>query len=182
MMWKDDAELVRQCSLRNGRSFEDLAEKYQKPVFNIAYRMTNDLSDSESITQSVFNRVVKELPSFNRNFKFVWWIYRIAVNESLHYLNHKKSADGLNTFSLPFESTPEDVVYEQDVNKIVQNALMLVDQEYRILIVLNHFLKCSYEEIAYIMDISEIRVKSELFTARQITKSILAADEVVGYD
>ena len=59
MIKKDDTTLVKQCLQGNKKSFELLVDKYQKTIFNVAFRLCYDYDDAADITQVVF---VKALP------------------------------------------------------------------------------------------------------------------------
>lgn len=175
----DDAALVRECLAGNTKAFEALVDKYQKVIFNVAYRMINNYDDAEDITQSVFIKVYEKLNIFNPKFKFFSWLYRMAVNESLNYLNQKKRTEILNADSIVSkEKTPEEIYTELELSEKIQDALMELDPDHRILIVLRHFQDCSYKEMSYILDIPEKTVKSRLFTARQLLKTVLIGKRV----
>jgi len=135
--------------------------------------MTKNYEDAEDITQSVFVKAYEKLNTFQSRYKFFSWIYRIAVNETLNYLNQNKRIKGLNQNFVSKEKTPDESYEETELNEKLQDALMNIDPEYQILIVLKHFQDCSYKEIAYIVNIPEKRVKSRLFTARQLLKDVL---------
>lgn len=173
MIEYSDNDLVRQCLEGNTGAFEQLVNKYHKTLFNIVYRMMNNYDDAEDITQAAFVKAYEKLNTFKPKFKFFSWIYRIAVNESLNYLNQKKQFEQLDNDLVSKEKTPEEAYDEMELSKTIQNALMKLDLNYRAIVVLKHFQGCSYREIGYIMDLPEKTVKSRLFTARQLLKNVL---------
>jgi RNA polymerase sigma-70 factor (ECF subfamily) len=164
----DDLILVRKCLQGDNGAFAIILDKYQKIVFNLAFRMVNDFDDAEDITQSVFINVFEKLQSFNSKYRFFSWLYRIAVNESLNFLNQRKQFEELNSEIVSEEKTPEETYDEIETTRDVQKALMSLKPDYRIAVVLKHFQDLSYEEISHILDIPEKTVKSRLFTARQL--------------
>jgi RNA polymerase sigma-70 factor (ECF subfamily) len=182
MITNDDTNLVQECLAGNTRAFEALIDKYQKAIFNIVYRMTDNYDDAEDITQSVFIKVYEKLSSFNPKFKFFSWLYRIALNESLNLMNQKKRLSELDADFIIKEKTPEEKYNELELSERIQDALMEIELEHRALIVLKHFEGFSYEEMAYIFDISEQKVKSRLYTARQMLKDVLIKRGIVGHD
>ncbi|MGD9489641.1 MAG: RNA polymerase sigma factor [Calditrichaceae bacterium] len=173
MSESNDSILVKKCIKGDIKSFEILVDKYQKTIFNVVYRMIHRFDDAEDITQSVFIKVYENLRSFNPKYKFFSWIYRIALNETLNYLNQRKRIETLTEGMVSKGKTPDEIFEEWERNERIQEALMEVPYNYRILIILKHFQGCSYEEIAYIADIPEKKVKSRLFTARQMLKDVL---------
>ena len=73
------------------------------------------------------------------------------------------------------EKNPEKKLAEIELRERVQNALMKLRMDYRVVIILKHFENLSYREIGYILDIPEKKVKSRLFTSRQLLRDILIA-------
>ena len=82
MIKNDDTELVKQSLEGDKLSVGLLVDKYQKPIFNIVYRMCHNLEDARDITQGVFIRAFQKLYTFNIEKKFFSWLCRIAINES----------------------------------------------------------------------------------------------------
>jgi len=174
--------LVQQCLKGNTKAFEILVDKYQKPIYNIAYRMIKNHEQAEDVAQYAFIKAFENLKSFNFKSNFFSWLYRIAVNESFNRINQKKKFEELDASLLSPESTPNEAFQERELCDIIQDSLMEISLDYRVLIVLKHFHNCSYEEIAYILDIPERKVKSGLFTARKLLKAILINNGLVAYD
>ena len=173
MIEYEDNELVRRCLAGNPEAFEVLVEKYQKQIFNVAYRMCQNYDDAEDITQAVFVKTYEQLNSFHPKYKFFSWIYRIAVNETLNFLKSRKLAEELDPNLVSTNGTPEESFEKREISDALQDALMDIGMEYQILIILKHLQNFSYKEIAYILDLPEKKVKSRLFTARQLLKEAL---------
>jgi RNA polymerase sigma-70 factor (ECF subfamily) len=179
MKTAEDAELVRAC--RNGEesAFEALIDKYQRAIFNAALRIVNDREEAKDITQNVFLKAYENLASYDPHYRFYSWIYRIAVNESLNLLNSKRRFEPLGEDRPSGQRNPEDAAAAAELGRYVQEALMSLNQDYRVVIVLRHFLNCSYEDISHIIRVPEKTVKSRLFTARQILKDLLSQKDVL---
>lgn len=173
MIEHEDNELVRRCLEGNPEAFEVLVEKYQKQIFNVAYRMCHNYDDAKDITQAVFVKSYEQLNRFRPKYKFFSWIYRIAVNETLNHLKSKRPAEELDPNLVSANGTPEESYEKKAVGEVLQGALMDIGMEYQILIILKHLQNFSYKEIAYILDLPEKKVKSRLFTARQLLKEAL---------
>jgi RNA polymerase sigma-70 factor (ECF subfamily) len=169
-----DKNLVRQCLSGKKEAFDMILNKYEKLVFNVAYRMTGNFYDSEDITQTVFMKVYENLDSFNPRHKFYSWIYRICVNETLNFLNKNRRSTDLDSGIISPDKTPEDKLNETETKEMIQDALMDMAPNYKILIILKHLQGFSYREIAYIVDLPEKKIKSRLFTARNILRDILS--------
>jgi len=173
MMEIDDKKIIQQCLNGNKNAFEMLVDKYSKVIFNVAYRMTSNTDDAEDITQSVFIKVYDKLEDYDQKHKFFSWIYRITINETLNFLKASKKFTELDSKMITREKNPEERYVESDMGLHIQVALMRLDPSYRILILLKHFQSCSYKEISESLNIPENKVKSRLFTARQLLKDIM---------
>ena len=177
-----DTDLVHQCLSGKPEVFEVLVDKYQKAIFNVAYRMTKNYHDAEDITQSVFIKAYEKLNTFNPKFKFFSWIYRIAVNDTLNFVNQKRRIQELNTNIVSREKTPEEFYDVSELSDSIQDALLVIGLEYQVLIILKHFQQFTYKEIAYIVDIPEKKVKSRLFSARQMLRDVLIQKGITSND
>ncbi len=177
----NDLELVRQAQGGDRQAFEQLVGRYEKTVYNVALRMTRNSVDAEDISQSTFLKAYESLASFNPRFKFFSWLYRIVVNESLNHLRDRRPQETLDE-DLPSEhDRPDTRVERNETTEQVLSALMKLNVDYRAVIVLKHLQGLSYEEISQVLDISEKKVKSRLFSARMILKDVLMKGGVGGH-
>jgi RNA polymerase sigma-70 factor (ECF subfamily) len=173
MTERTDEEIVRQCRAGDRKAFDVLIDRHQRLVYNVALRMVRDADDAADIAQGVFLKVYEKLDGFDERFRFFSWLYKIAVNESLNFLNHRKKFDGLDGLDVA-EEEPEGIDDEAAAREEkIQDGLMLLKVEHRAVVVLKHMQGLSYEEIGQILDLPEKMVKSRLFTARQSLKQIL---------
>lgn len=173
MQEANDKDLVNRCLKGDRKAFEALLDRYQKPIYNVALRMVNNVDDAADLTQSVFLKAYENLTSYNDQYKFFSWIYRIAVNASLNFLEQKKRCDLLGDQDIPEEPVIETNLEASERIEKLDDALLELKMECRIVIVLRHFHDLSYEEMSHILDIPEKTVKSRLFTARHMLKDIL---------
>jgi RNA polymerase sigma-70 factor (ECF subfamily) len=173
MIDAEDLELVKRCRAGERDAFERLVEKYQRAIFNLALRMVQSPDDAEDIAQTAFLKAYERLETYKEKHKFFSWLYRIAVNESLSFLEERKRFSGLDEASQIPEPEKADTAEASDLSARIEEALMELKVEYRAVTVLKHFEGLSYEEIGQILDIPEKKVKSRLFTARQMLRDIL---------
>jgi RNA polymerase sigma-70 factor (ECF subfamily) len=169
----DDNALVEQSRHGNVKAFAQLVEKYQKTVFNVAYRMTRDGADAEDVAQATFIKAHEKLHTFDQRFRFFSWLYRIATNEAINFLKLNRHHQELNENVAAEDEGEEDREREQDVACAIQDCLMELKVAHRAVVVLKHFQGLSYAEIGEILEISEQKVKSRLYTARMILKGLL---------
>ncbi len=168
----DEPDLALLARFRQGdrSAFAVLVSRYQKPLFNAAFRVVGNASDAADVTQVVFLRTVERLDDYDTKYKFFSWIYRIAVNESIDLLRRTNREEPLEEdadFASPESAGPESHYESQQLSDRVQRALMSMKTDHRIVLTLRHFSELSYQEISTILAIDEKTVKSRLFEARQ---------------
>jgi RNA polymerase sigma-70 factor (ECF subfamily) len=169
----DDTELVRRCMKGEQMAYQNLLLKYEKPVFNAAFRMLNNAEDARDVTQAVFLKVYENLGQFDPKYRFFSWIYRIAVNESIDFLKQRNRTEELTAEPEAQTGGPDDATDSDQRSQRIQAALMLIKPEYRSVIVLKHFLEFNYIEIGAILELPEKTVKSRLYSGRQLLKNAL---------
>lgn len=169
----EDEKVIKRIGFDRS-AFEAIVEEYTKPVFNIAYRMMNDYEDAMDITQTTFMKAYEKRGSYDPRYKVFSWLYRIAVNESLNHIQKRKHESNLTHELADRRLTPEQIMIQNETTGRVQNAIMDLGLDYRIVVVLKHFQHLSYREISTILDIPEKRVKSRLFSARRLLKEMFS--------
>jgi RNA polymerase sigma-70 factor, ECF subfamily len=168
-----DAALVIECRAGNRQAFEQLLVRYQRPIFNAAFRILNHREDATDVTQTAFMHAYEHLDRFDPSQRFFSWIYRIAVNEALDVVNGRRRSEPVVDDLESNNAGPFDVAVNGQLDAGMQRALMAIKPDYRSLIVLKHVQDCSYEEIAAILECPVKTVKSRLFTARQALREVL---------
>ena len=170
----DDKALVRDCLSGSTHAFELLIDRYQKVLYNVALRMLNNREDALDVTQTCFIKAYEKLDTFNPQYKFFSWIYKIMVNESLNLINRRRPHDEIDHGMAAKGNSPADDYQETWVAERVQSAIVKLPIDYRRVIVLRHFGNLSYREMSGALDIPEKTIKSRLFTARRMLRDLLA--------
>jgi RNA polymerase sigma-70 factor (ECF subfamily) len=165
--------LIERCRSGDRKAFEALLMQYERPVFNAAYRMLNNRDDAQDITQSVFLKVFENFDQYDPSRRFFSWIYRITLNESINWKSKTNRLTPLEIETADEGKGPEQQLDTEQASQSVQSALMTLTSDYRSVVVLKHFLGCSYTEISQVLDIPEKKVKSRLYSARQQLKDAL---------
>ena len=168
-----DADLVRRCRNGDRGAFEVLLRRYERPVYNAALRMLRNPEDAKDVSQTVFLKAYEHLAEYDPKYRFYSWIYRIAINESLNGLNRRHRLEPVDEEATDERPGPDQVLGDEQRSRYVQGALMYLKPEYRTVIVLKHFVGCSYHDMSEILQLPEKTVKSRLFTARQLLKEVL---------
>ncbi|MDH3334713.1 MAG: sigma-70 family RNA polymerase sigma factor [Gammaproteobacteria bacterium] len=169
----DDTKLIERCISGDREAFEALLAEYERPVYNAAYRMLNNRDDARDVTQTVFLKVFQNFGQYDPSRRFFSWIYRITLNESINWLGKANRLEPLAFEAVDEGKGPEQELESARVSATVQAALMTINTDYRTVVILKHFLGCSYVEISEILELPEKTVKSRLYTARQQLKDEL---------
>ena len=86
----DDSALVRQCLSGDASAFEALIERYQRCLFNVAFRMLGNYDDALDSTQNAFIKAYEHLDRFDTGQRFFSWLYRILKNECLNFIRARR--------------------------------------------------------------------------------------------
>ena len=175
----EDLKLVSEARQGSRDSFERLLLRYERSIFNAAYRILRDYENAKDVTQIVFLKAFQNLEHFDGQYRFFSWIYRIAVNESINLSKSRRRFDPGEDTRIEVRNTPENLLSRKELGGVVQAALMSLEFDYRVVIVLRHFSDCSYQEMGEILAIPEKTVKSRLFTARTLLREILSGRGVL---
>lgn len=134
--------------------FRQLIETYQKPVYQVIRRMVLIHEDADDLTQNTFIKAYKALDRFEGNSTLFTWLYRIATNESLTFLEKKKKR---YFFSLDdHQEKLESYVYSSatlsgdEIQAKLQKCLLKLPDKQRLVFHLKYEEDLSYEEISKI--------------------------------
>lgn len=185
-----DRQLVERAQRGDQRAFGLLVRKYPRRLAKPLRRLIRDPSEIEDVTQEVFIKAYRALPSFRGDSAFYTWLYRIAVNTAKNYL----LAMGRSTppassefdgevgerleaaYRLQDINTPENEIISKQIATIVNESLETLPDELRTALMLRENDGLSYEEIAKIMNCPLGTVRSRIFRARgdrgEITSTI----------
>ena len=165
---------LRRLRERDEKAFRELVSRHQDMVYNLMFRMTGSSAESEELAQEVFVTVFKRVDQFRGDSKLSTWIYRMAVNHCknrMKYLARRRykqtgPIDAEATADSRASSRPDRQAEGVERERMVQDAIALLDEDHRILIVLRDIEELSYDEIIEITGLAPGTVKSRLHRAR----------------
>jgi len=168
-------ELIEQAKQGNYSSFEKIVKKYQRVIYNLAYRMTKNHDAADDVAQETFVKSFYALKSFELGRSFYSWIYRICLNLSLNYLKRESATVSESSFEqdkspIDFaleKDNPETVLAKKELSNKIEEGLDNLPPKLRAVLILKVFEDLSYEEISKILKISKGTVMSRLFRARK---------------
>lgn len=165
-------EVLAGAALTQPEAFEELVRRYQNRIYSLAYRMTGDKVEAYDLTQDAFMRCYSALPSFNTSLRFAPWLYRIATNLCINFLQSsrvkKGGADPDLVLQMPDRAKQPDSLYEEkEQRQRIHEAILDLPTKYRAVVILRHMQDRTYEEIATILDLPLNTVRTHLFRARE---------------
>ncbi len=162
----DDAELVGRCRAGDAKAFDVLVERHQRVLQSVAFRMLGNREDARDATQSTFVKVFEHLDSYDPDYRFFSWVYRILRNECLNMLRQRRPTEPVSA-EWPASGSPMEMLEASERHKLVQAALLTLPVDQREVVVLRHFAGLAYEEIGVTLGVPAGTVKSRLYAARQ---------------
>ncbi|MBW7855374.1 MAG: sigma-70 family RNA polymerase sigma factor [Ignavibacteriaceae bacterium] len=176
----DDTEIIESFRTGNDQAFNHLVRKYQKRVYWVVRKMISDHDDADDITQEVFIRVYKSINEFRGDSSFFTYLYRIAINLSLNFLNKRKRMNGKRAdFDFEIskfesnESSAENLIDRPRNEKLFKSAIEQLPEQQRAVFVLRFYDNLTYDEISKILNRSVGGLKANYFHAVKKLQVIL---------
>lgn len=175
----EDDQLISDAKKGDQRAYKRIMEKYEKPLFFHVYKMVKDRNQVEDIVQEAFMKAFKNLESYNTNYAFSTWLYRITTNHTIDYLRKKKlkttsihnpikTKDGEMEIEISGDSKTDRQVIRKERKQIINNAIQNLPEKYRVVIEMRHLQELSYQEISDELDLPLGTVKAHIFRAREM--------------
>ena len=165
---KDLLAKLRNPETRN-YGFNMLVRTYQQRVYWHVRKMVVDHDDADDLTQEVFIKIHKHIEGFREDAQLYTWIYRIATNECLSFLQRKK-----RRFFLPIGDVAQELVGKLDSGSHVsgdeiqlklQKALLTLPDKQRAVFNMKYFDEMSYEDISEVTNTSVGALKASFHHA-----------------
>jgi len=184
----DDRVYVRRALDGDEAAFAILVRRYERGMYNLAWRMVRDRELARDLSQDIFIRVHRSLGKYDPTYPFTSWIYRVGSNLCIDWIRKKK----LRTVSLDApiggdeEGATRDVedpaqdpsrdVEERERAALLGEALTRLPEAHQLVLILRHQQDLSYEEIARTLDIPLGTVKARIHRAREAFRRVLVRD------
>ena len=168
------AHLIEKCKNNDSRAQMQLYDQYCKAMFNTAYNFIKDDDIAQDVMQEAFIKAFKKIDSFSGEATFGAWLKRIVVNQSLDWIKKQK----IQTVELN-----DNIVYMADEEPLEVDAEIKLSAIYRCIEELPQ--KCKnvvklyliegydHQEVAQILEISEVASRSQLSRGKSKLKELL---------
>jgi RNA polymerase sigma-70 factor (ECF subfamily) len=185
-----DEELVESTLGGDEHAFSELYERYRRPVYSTAYRITQNAADAQDATQEIFVKLFRSLRSWNpRRAKFSTWLFRMAANQAIDSWRQRRRraedqipAGGSGralldkTLREAIRSPYRDVESRDSLGEVRRSIDALPELQKKVFI-LRFFQELKLGEIAEIEGCSLGTVKTSLFRATQTVRRALRASK-----
>lgn len=168
-----EAERLQRALNGDDSAFEEIVDAYQRPVYNLCYRMLGDPIEAEDAAQETFWRAYQGLKRYDPKRSFVTWLLSIAAHYCIDQ-QRKRRFPVLSMDLLPEEDAPDNVtpspdkvVSELEEKSQMRRLLKQLGPQDRAAVVLRYWHEFSEEEIAQTLSLTVSAVKSRLHRARK---------------
>ena len=179
---ESDLKLIKRSLSGDYNAYGELINTYNRRIFNIVYRMTNNYQEAEDITQEAFIKTYKKLEEFKIQYKFFSWICTIALNITRNRLKRKSI---LKFFSLdkPRKAgdedeqkwemadgslTPEEKMIKKEEHKKINELVNSLPLKYREIFLMRNLEDMSYSDIAKVSGLPMGTVEIRLHRANKL--------------
>jgi RNA polymerase sigma-70 factor (ECF subfamily) len=159
----------------DAEAFSQLVETYQRPVFNLCYRMLSDPDEAEDAAQETFMRAYNGLHRYDNQRSFSTWLLSIAAHYCIDQIRRRRMTivsidddrEGVPEIDLPDHTPgPEATFSQHEEQRRVQMLLKMLGPQDRAAVVMLYWYEMSYEDIANALGLTVSAVKSRLHRAR----------------
>jgi RNA polymerase sigma-70 factor (ECF subfamily) len=185
-------ELLVSAAKRGDRAaFSELVRRYERKVYNLAYRYAGNPDDAADLAQEAFLKAFCALATFRGRSTFSTWLYRVTANVCLDALRGRQRRRNLSLDQGPAGSQGDhaweladpradlsEQVQQREVQRAVHQAISRLGPEHRLVVILRDLQGFSYQEISQILGLNLGTVKSRLNRARLALRDELADREL----
>jgi len=183
-MQVEDSEILEKFAQESTRNeaFSLLLKKYQEKIYWHIRRMVLDHDDADDLVQDVFIKVWKNLSNFRNDSQLYSWLYRIASNECITFLNRKKIRNNISFETSEgqylLDTLAESPYFDGDKAQMkLQKALLNLPEKQRLVFNMKYFDDLKYEDISDILGTSVGALKASFHIAvKKIEHIILNSD------
>ncbi|MDI9358739.1 MAG: RNA polymerase sigma factor [Phycisphaerales bacterium] len=181
MSYKEDELLVSEFmnSETKDKAFEKIVNKYKHKLYWYIRRMVVSHYDTDDILQNVFIKIWNSLPSFKGDSKLYTWLYRIATNESLNFLDKKKKHGVISLDSDVNDEETDGVTSRKLIEKVQSDenfdyskvewklhvAIQKLSPQKKLVFNMRYFEELSYKEMEKILNVKEGALKTNYHLA-----------------
>ncbi len=151
------------------KAFELLIDTYKERLYWHVRRIVLNHDDADDVLQNTFIKVFRSIHNFKEESKLYSWMYRIATNEAISFLNNKRKKLGITSEALQdkmIDSLEADVYFEGNAIELaLQKAIAELPEKQRLVFQMKYFQAMKYETISEVLDTSVGALKASYHLA-----------------
>lgn len=181
-MQTEEELLVKQLQEGNNKdaAFQKLVHLYKERLYWHIRSMVKNHDDADDVLQNTFIKVFKGIKKFKGNSKLFSWMYRIATNESITFLNSKARKMNVSSEELQekmINNLESDVYFEgKKIQLKLQKAIATLPEKQKQVFNMRYLEEMKYREIAEILGVSEGSLKSNYHHAVKKVETFIKKD------
>ncbi|HMI08031.1 MAG TPA: sigma-70 family RNA polymerase sigma factor [Flavobacterium sp.] len=139
-------------------AFQKLLSTYQRPLYSHIRNIVLNHDDADDVLQNTFVKVFQYLKNFKGESKLFSWMYRIATNEAITFINQKAKRNGTTSEAMQtkaIENLKADTYFDGNEIQIkLQKAIVLLPQKQQLVFKMRYFDEIKYEQMSEILGTS----------------------------
>jgi RNA polymerase sigma-70 factor (ECF subfamily) len=151
------------------QAFRKLMSLYKKRLYWHIRKIVLSHDDADDVLQNTFIKVFKNIHAFKEDSKLYSWMYRIATNEAITFINKKAAMQKVDLSELQYKIVDDlhnDVYYSGDeIQQLLQKAIVTLPQKQQLVFNMKYFDEMKYSDISEILDTSVGALKASFFHA-----------------
>lgn len=151
------------------QAFRTLMALYKERLYWHIRKIVLSHDDADDVLQNTFIKVFKNIHSFKENSKLYSWMYRIATNESITFINKRATKQQVDISELQHkmgDDLQEDCYYSGDeIQQLLQKAIFALPQKQQLVFNMKYFDEMKYSEMSEILETSVGALKASYFHA-----------------
>ncbi|MGS2741179.1 RNA polymerase sigma factor [Sinomicrobium sp. M5D2P17] len=177
-----DSTLVRQLKDNDTReqAFRELVSLYKERLYWHIRRTVIDHDDTDDILQNTFIKIYRNIDKFKEESSLFSWMYRIAINESITFLNAKAKRKGIDNAELQeslVANLKADTYFSGDEIQLkLQQAIAQLPEKQKLVFNMKYFERVTYEEMSGILGTSVGALKASYHYAVKKIEQFLTED------
>ena len=179
---QEEEEFIKQLldSKTQNVAFQKLLSTYQKPLYNHIRNIVLNHDDADDVLQNTLVKVFQNLKNFKGESKLFSWMYRIATNEAIGFLNQKAKKSGISSQAVQdnaIANLKADVYFDgNEIQLKLQQAINTLPEKQQRVFKMKYFEELKYEEISEIVGTSVGALKASYHHAVKKIESFLTTD------
>ncbi|WP_396157430.1 RNA polymerase sigma factor [Flavobacterium sp.] len=157
---QDEKEFIQELlnPKTQNSAFQKLLREYQRPLYNHIRNIVLNHDDTDDVLQNTFIKVFRYLKDFKGDSKLFSWMYRIATNEAITFINQKAKRNGTTSEALQtrlVDNLKADVYFDGNEIQIkLQKAVALLPQKQQLVFKMKYYEELKYEEMSEVLGTS----------------------------